>query len=69
MITGIIMVHGIVKVSQTPTVQINSIMVSITMSNNDNWDNYGIRYSKSHTTPTVQIYYNYVNITMSSYDN
>ena len=29
------------------------------MSNYDNWDNYGVWYSKSLTNPTVQIYYNY----------
>ena len=49
------MVYGIVKVTQLPLFRFIIIMVSIIMSNNDNWDNYCIWYSKSHTTPTIQI--------------
>ena len=59
MIIGIIMVYGIVKATQLPLFRFIIIMVSITMSNYDNWDIYGIWYSKSLKTPTVQIYFNY----------
>ena len=53
------MVYGIVKATQLPLFRFIIIMVSITMSNYDNWDIYGIWYSKSLKTPTVQIYFNY----------